>query len=354
MFYANLNHNPDKKRIADRLKLLKAKLAAEVPAKSPTETLLATWNIREFDAPSYGQRSQECLFYIAEIISHFDIIAVQEVREDLDALKSVVRILGDSNWDYLVSDVSEGTPGNRERMAFIYDKRSISFSSMAGEIVVPPIEVKEGNKLIRYDPSMQLYRTPYISAFRAGWSHLVLCTVHILYGDDEADNPKRAKEIEVLAQILGKRARERRDYSNLILLGDFNIYGAGDITMKALTDAGFYIDPSLQALPETNTGKKKRKYDQIAIHPVKKRMELTGKAGVFNYFDTVYTDADEPIYVPQMGEAYDTISSGEPRENESTYYQTYWRTFQMSDHLPMWVQLRTDFLAEYLDELAAD
>ncbi len=246
------------------------------------------------------------------------MIKVQEVSEDLDAKKHVSRILGDADWGYLVSDVSEGTPGNRERMAFIYDKRSVSFSSMAGEIVIPPIEVKEGNKLVRYDPSTQLYRTPYISAFRAGWAHLVLCTVHILYGDDEADNPKRAKEIEVLAELLAKRSRERRGYSNLILLGDFNIYKSGDITMQALTDAGFYIDPSLQALPETNTGAKKRKYDQIAIHPAKQRMELTGKAGVFNFFVTVFTAGDEAVYVPQMGAAYHTPSDGKPRGHKST------------------------------------
>lgn len=31
-----------------------------------------------------------------------------------------------------------------------------------------------------------------------------------------------------------------------------------------------------------------------------------------------------------------------------------WRTHQMSDHLPMWVELHIDFTPEYLDEVDAD
>lgn len=207
MFYYPLKKLPENVRVADRLLRLKEKLAREVPAKSSTETLIATWNIREFDSAAYGERSDECLYYIAEIMSHFDLIAVQEVRENLDALKKVIRIMGDGNWDYVVSDVSEGNAGNRERMAFVFDRRSVSFSSIAGEVVLPPTEIKQGNKLLRYDPSQQLYRTPYLCGFRAGWTHLMLCTVHILYGEDTANNAKRAREIELIAQLLAKRAR---------------------------------------------------------------------------------------------------------------------------------------------------
>ena len=29
-----------------------------------------------------------------------------------------------------------------------------------------------------------------------------------------------------------------------------------------------------------------------------------------------------------------------------------WRTYQMSDHLPMWIELRVDFSREYLERLA--
>ena len=30
------------------------------------------------------------------------------------------------------------------------------------------------------------------------------------------------------------------------------------------------------------------------------------------------------------------------------YYSGVWRTFQMSDHLPMWLEVRTDYTDDYL------
>jgi len=353
MYYYGIKRNKTEyPRIAGNLIRLKDALTSQIPPKSAGNTLLATWNIREFDSKAYGDRGVEPLHYIAEIMSRFDLIAVQEVREDLTALKKVVDILGNRHWDYIVSDVSEGTPGNRERMAFVYDKRHVSFSSIAGEVVIPPIEVKEGRKTLRYDPSDQLYRTPYLCGFQLGWSKLLLCTVHILFGDGGDENdPKRVREIKLIADALAKRSRERQDYSNLVLLGDFNIFSRDDLTMKAITDAGFVVDESLQSVPETNVGKKARFYDQIAFKPKGNRFESTGEAGVFDFFDVIYRDEDEKIYKKAMGPAYLKTSSGKKRENKSLYYKTYWRTHQMSDHLPMWIQLRTDFSREYLEEL---
>ena len=53
---------------------------------------IATWNIREFDTRKYGGRLTESLYYIAEILSHFDLIALQEVREDTRALETIIRL----------------------------------------------------------------------------------------------------------------------------------------------------------------------------------------------------------------------------------------------------------------------
>jgi hypothetical protein len=70
------------------------------------------------------------------------MVAVQEVRDNLDALDSLMYILG-SWWKYLVSDVTLGAQGNRERHAYIYDTRKITFGGLAGELV-PPMK-KEGD-----------------------------------------------------------------------------------------------------------------------------------------------------------------------------------------------------------------
>ncbi|MEM9105981.1 MAG: endonuclease/exonuclease/phosphatase family protein [Pseudomonadota bacterium] len=353
MHYDDVDQTNLPARTADRLLQLKDAMVLEgIPARGPDTTLIATWNIREFDSNAYGARSLECLYYIAEICSKFDIIAIQEVREKLDALNAICRIMG-HGWRYIVSDVSEGTPGNRERMAFLYDSSKVHFTGLAGEIVVPPIAVKENGKTVRYDPARQLYRTPFIVGFQSGWTVLQLCTVHILYGKDEADNEERAREIAAVAKFLAKRADEGQiGDANLVLLGDFNIYKPGDITMKAITDAGFVIPPELQDDPATTTGKKKRHYDQIAVMPQMWRMETTGRAGVFDFFNTVYRDADQAAYIGEMGDAYNVTSKGNVRSEsgKTTYFRTYWRTHQMSDHLPMWIEIRSDYSREYLEE----
>ena len=150
MWYKRLGRGEKARRTAERLVSLKAQFELEVPKKSEENLLLATWNIREFDSPAYGRRDIEPLYYISEIISHFDLVAVQEVREDLKALKTVKNFLGEW-WKFIATDVSEGKPGNRERLAYLYDTRKVKFGNIAGEVVIKPIEKKVagGRKISR-------------------------------------------------------------------------------------------------------------------------------------------------------------------------------------------------------------
>src|SRR2546430_15946259 len=56
--------------------------------------LLATWNLREFGGTKYGGRDDEPLYYIAEIVSPLDLVAVQEIRDDLADPNRLKQILG--------------------------------------------------------------------------------------------------------------------------------------------------------------------------------------------------------------------------------------------------------------------
>src|ERR671925_261450 len=100
----------DARRTANGLLTLKqAFIDEQVPERRrSSKLLLATWNIREFESAKYGKRQREALYYIAEIIDHFDIVAVQEVRDDLSSLEKVMDILG-GQWEYLLTDVTAGT-----------------------------------------------------------------------------------------------------------------------------------------------------------------------------------------------------------------------------------------------------
>jgi len=87
-----------RKRTTEKLLQLRRQLDRDIPAKTATETLLlATWNIREFG----DNRTAESLHYLAEIISRFDLVAIQEVSADLAGLQKLAALLG-HNWDYLV------------------------------------------------------------------------------------------------------------------------------------------------------------------------------------------------------------------------------------------------------------
>jgi endonuclease/exonuclease/phosphatase family metal-dependent hydrolase len=233
----------NERRIAEGLLNLKEAFEkVGLPERNLSDTLLlATWNIREFDSSKYGVRGREPLFYIAEIVDRFDPVAVQEVRDDLTALNKLMDYLG-GWWKYILTDVTEGTQGNRERMAFLYDSRKIRFGGLAGEIVVPATK--------RLEPAKQLARTPFLVGVQAGWFKFTICTTHILYGKAKAEDPNRLEEIRVLAEFLADRARERHAWSkNMILLGDFNIFDTSDQTLKAITGVGFVVPKQLQNLP---------------------------------------------------------------------------------------------------------
>ena len=322
-------------RTAEGLLRLKDAFATEgVPdRRRASRLLLATWNIREFESAKYGPRQREALYYIAEIIDHFDIVAVQEVRDDLSSLEEVMKILGYS-WDYLITDVTEGKQGNLERMAFIYDKRKVYFGGLAGEIVIPPISKTE--------PAPQHARTPFMVGFRTGWFKFTICTAHAYYGESIADDPQRVKEIKQLATHLAKHVSSASAWAkNMILLGDFNIFNKESKAYKALTDPGFQMHDNLVGLG--SNVKQDKIFDQIAfIAPDLKDKLVDCNAGVFNFFKYVYRAEDEAVYRPDIKKT----KSGKPgRYND-------WRTYQMSDHLPMWIELRVDFSPEYLKRIA--
>lgn len=337
----------ERQRTAAGLLRLKDALATQVPDRSLSENLLiATWNIREFDSKNYGERMQEAIYYIAEIIGHFDLVAVQEVNENLDGLYRLKKVLG-RHWQSIYTDVTVGRRGNRERLAFLYDSRKLSFTSLAGEIVIPPHEERDEGGSTIYQPAEQLARTPFIIGLRAGWFSFTITTLHILYGSSSNDDPRRVKEIGMLSDFLAERTDDPNAQSpNLILLGDFNIFKPENDTYKEIT-RNFYIPPEIQHLP--SNVRQNKFYDQVAFRGNVPTDEIQG--GVFNFYDYVYRPQDEEEYASYMP---DTYHDKDDPEDKRRYYEVYWRTHQMSDHLPIWVELKIDFSRNYLSQFLED
>jgi hypothetical protein len=132
----------------------------------------------------------------------------------------------------------------------------------------------------------------------------------------------------------------------MVLLGDFNIFSQNDLTMQALVDAGFTVPPELQPLPGSNLDQSKH-YDQIAFLASPERFGTTGRAGVFDFYKSVFPKDAHETYAALMPEKYKTAA------NQKRYYND-WRTYQMSDHLLLWVELKIDYGREYLQGLLED
>jgi hypothetical protein len=135
-----ISETPGKRRRAiGYLKALRRFLDEQLPKRTAQGTLvLGTWNIRNFDNNRFGNgpRLEETFLYIAEVISRFDAIAVQVICRDLRPLDRLMSILGD-DYRYILTDVTEGSSGNEERLGFIYHRDKVSFQGIAGEIVLP-------------------------------------------------------------------------------------------------------------------------------------------------------------------------------------------------------------------------
>jgi hypothetical protein len=76
-------------------------------------------------------------------------------------------------------------------------------------------------------------------------------------------------------------------------------------------------------------------YDQIAIRTADPRFAVTA-GGLFEVFEHVNRDEDISVYEP------DTKLVRKSAKGNLNFYHK-WRTWQISDHSPLWVKITTDF-----------
>lgn len=371
-----MNGSSVRKRTIKNLKEIRAQIAEEMPGKTANKTLiLGTWNIRNFDDNRFGHgpRLEESFYYIAEIISAFDVLAVQEINENLKPLNEVMNLLGE-DYEYILTDITEGRSGNRERLGFIYNKKKVDFKGVAGEVVLP------NNKLISdATQKRQFARTPFTCSFQSGWFKFMFATVHIYYGASSTSSDKykrRVKEIKKIASTLKKRADKEK--TNYVLVGDFNIDTYDSDAYDALEKAGFTVFKN-----KTGSNQKKNKfYDQISFKVKDNQLKLTDSEknrGVLDIFKNLFSENDFTSYKKYVKQTIDAnikeneellaeetseskkeklqkkIDKLKALKNNNTdlkkYYMGEWRTYQLSDHFPLWVDLEIDFSGEYLDYL---
>ncbi len=367
---------------------LRIQLDAEMPGKTRAKTLiLGTWNIRNFDDNRFrnGERTAEDLIYIAEIISRFDIMPIQEICDDLGPLDQLLHILG-SDYDYIVTDKTEGRAGNDERLGFIFDKAKVKFKGVAGELVLP-----ESMQIVDGEKKRQFSRTPFMCKFQSSWFKFTISTVHIYFGSKSGSKyERRVAEIGAVANFLADRAES--DESNHVMVGDFNIKKKGSDGFNALEESGFTIFQNKEGSNKDQT----KFYDQISFLSKKDEVQICrnpGAKGVLQFFDSIFTEEDfgayrgalrdamgEKIdnYEVKIEDAKDKLEHARSEKSKKKirakikefrldikeakkivrsdadlrkYYLSEWRTFHASDHLPLWIDLKIDFSNAYLKRL---
>jgi endonuclease/exonuclease/phosphatase family metal-dependent hydrolase len=339
-----LTKSEHNEHIKSGLNRISRSLEAEVPKKGDSNQLLiATWNIREFAtnkrSPS-PPRSTEALAYIALIISHFDIVALQELTGNAIEFETAKQKLLDrlgSHWQYAGSGVTEGRLGNRERLGFLFDTRGVQRTGDFDEIVLP----KEVMKSVELD--RQISRTPVIAEFRTGDHKISLTNAHMYYGMATGEKRKeRLREFTALIKYLRFVLKGRRlpsDY--LILLGDLNFDRPNAPEASVAQEAGFTFPKNLLTAPTNHI--KRHPYDQIILSW---NAEAEGpcviSAGVFDVFDSVYRDEDFENYVGMIKAEITNSKSKSLRKKDPMKYFRHWRTFKMSDHFPKWIALDFD------------
>lgn len=341
----------EKKRTLGNLLALRAALDAEVvPRKAEGNLLVASWNVKEFGHTT--QRLPEAYFYMAEIISRFDLVTVQEVKSTLDDLYILMRLLGD-DWTYIVNDITEGRAGNSERSATLYNRTRVQFGGLAGEIVL-------WDDLTQDSSLKQLKRTPYITGFEAGWKRFAIVTLHLQPGDSQPSVALRRQEVELLLAAIAHKVEGNALWNeNLILAGDFNLYAGAskdDPTIALINEAGYREVESLVGV-DTNASHTES-YDRLFFSDndyfkVATNAQGVEVAGVFDVFQHVYRDGEESTYETFMKGDYTGSKDLDVAANLTSYYQHPWRKNQMSDHFPIWFELITDSTDAFLREKLA-
>ena len=223
--------------------------------------LLASFNIRKLSSARNRQRE---LAFMARFCARCDLVAIQEVQDNLDGLlrlKALVdeRVSSKGEFELLVSDITGEVPGESgmaERLAFMYRKSRISRMDVTSDIAIDRTGVIEnftrneteitqawdtyqkkkrefqaGSRKTKPTFTLPAFltftRTPYVAAFEAPAAgnakplQFIAVNAHLLYGTSK----EREAEFKALLRWMTMRLkREKRMIApNFVLLGDLNL-----------------------------------------------------------------------------------------------------------------------------------
>jgi hypothetical protein len=284
----------------------------QIPPKRPDRLLVATWNIANLGVQDRGEDDYAL---IAAIVGWFDLIAVQEVNDNLKGLRGVLSRIP-RRYRALYSDAA----GNDERLAFLYDSNKLALGEEIGEIAVPPSEARH----IRLPGITQAFagfdRNPYLATFttRGLGLSLVKRAPVLRLRLDALQEPSPPGELRggplgrpPSAQPLCPHHRRHRPGRLQPAQGRARRCGLRGAHRPGTAPADHSTQIASSIASESH-------YDQVAFFPGETAQEFV-RSGVFDFDGAVFADL-----WAQRGPAD---------------FQAYVR-YHLSDHRPLWAQFR--------------
>lgn len=317
-----------------------------IPRKKRNEIDLATWNIANLGVQ---KRRDKDLQLIAHILSHFDIIAIQEIRSDLKHFSRVMALLSRGGFEMVVTDPA----GSDERLAVVYRRDVLEPRELFGELDYNPSGRVVGGKYV-ISPKRQSFtvdgkrfemrfynfnRNPFLSTWQVVGrkTSFLLANVHIYYGKPSSKNPvKYAKYLNRVAEVfyLANWAREQQKAKrrsklyepNIILIGDMNVpkRSSRDPVYRALKRRG--LRPSKYSTEAGTTIKEFNAFDQIVF--TAEGLDVTK----IRNQSAVVVDFDNFVF----RDLWADVSRGTRTVGDFKA----WTKFAISDHRPLFVRLR--------------
>lgn len=249
-----------------------------LPERRDGSVVLASFNIRNLADPA--KRSPGALDFLARTCARFDLVAVQEVLENMDGierLRAEVSAHAGVEYDIIASDCTGGmgaTGSAVERLAFLYRTDRVKRTAIAADISFDRTWIFEtmyaarfvfrdavkaysadvkayderyaireaaakaaGKRRPSYSPPpfvspqfVDFIRTPHMASFEIKGKNgaepyrFSAINAHLLYGDASKQAEERRREFEALIEWLLQRAAQRASYNqDFILFGDLNL-----------------------------------------------------------------------------------------------------------------------------------
>jgi endonuclease/exonuclease/phosphatase family metal-dependent hydrolase len=263
------------------------KSTPQIPSSTDNNTIkVGAFNLQIYGTLKAGK--PEVMTVMSKIIRNYDVIAVQEIRDDsqtaLPLLRDAVNSIGTQQYDYVVSD-RLGRTTSKEQYAYFFNTQTIQV--MGSPYVYPDI-----NDIFQ--------REPYVAEFKAknGNFDFVLITIH-------TDPDTATQEISDLPKVVEDAKGKYQGEGDFIVMGDLN------------ADCTYFNEDSQSPL---------RRSDYIWI--INNSVDTTTKATDCTYDRIIVTS---PVITDYMG------NSGVFRFDE-VYNLNYNSTIAVSDHYPVYAE----------------